>query len=61
MYFYLFILFHSIHQQYPILATTSGQRHIVCSEIDPDSDSPDNNYEDTGLKLWWVGNTTSEP
>lgn len=49
----------SIHQQYPILATASGQRHVPCSGSESDS-SVDSSCQETCLKLWWVGNITSE-
>ncbi|XP_021939349.1 telomerase Cajal body protein 1 isoform X2 [Zootermopsis nevadensis] len=49
----------SIHQQYPILATASGQRHMRHSESESDS-SMDSSYQETCLKLWWVGNIASE-
>jgi len=49
---------YSIHQQYPILATASGQRHITSS--DPESDLMESSYLETSLKLWWVGNIASE-
>ncbi|KAJ9591397.1 hypothetical protein L9F63_002003 [Diploptera punctata] len=48
----------SLHQQYPILATTSGQRHVTCLESESDSSS-ENLHCDTSLKLWWVGKTTT--
>ena len=49
---------YSIHQQYPILATTSGQRHMKCSGSESDSSTEDY-CQDISLKLWWVGNITS--
>jgi len=48
----------SIHQQYPILATASGQRHITFS--DSESDSVESSDLETSLKFWWVGNIASE-
>jgi WD40 repeat protein len=48
----------SIHQQYPILATASGQRHITFS--DSGSNLMESSFLETSLKFWWVGNTASE-
>jgi hypothetical protein len=49
---------YSIHQQYPILATASGQRHVTFP--DSESDPMESSYLETSLRLWWVGNIASE-
>ncbi|KAK9504540.1 hypothetical protein O3M35_010853 [Rhynocoris fuscipes] len=57
----------SIHRQLPILATSSGQRHVP--DITSD-DEEDNHIFDTkkmmskienSIKLWWIGPVQTEP
>ncbi|KAK7864408.1 hypothetical protein R5R35_000450 [Gryllus longicercus] len=50
----------SLHKQYPIMATSSGQRHPYCPDCESDEEAPPRTkkrhvHREDAVKLWWLG------
>lgn len=54
------VCFFSVHRHIPIIATASGQRHLMETNKDTDDETEPNTQEtkeqlENSVKIWWAG------